>query len=42
VPKDAWGNDYEYKAPESADDYEVLSAGADQRMGSEDDISSSQ
>ena len=42
VPKDAWGNTYEYKAPETASDYEVLSAGADQRMGSEDDISSSQ
>jgi len=42
VPKDAWTNAFEYKEPQSKDDYEIVSAGADQRMGSEDDISSNQ
>jgi len=43
VPKDAWGNAYEYKEPQGTkDDYEIVSGGADQRMGSEDDISSRQ
>jgi general secretion pathway protein G len=41
VPKDPWGRPYEYKAPESASDYEVISPGEDGRAGSEDDISSS-
>jgi len=40
IPKDAWGNPYEYKAPQAKTDYEIVSAGADQKMGSEDDISS--
>ena len=40
VPKDGWGTPYEYKAPEARDDYEVISAGADHRVGSEDDITS--
>jgi len=41
VPKDAWGNPYEYKAPQTKTDFEIVSAGPDQKMGSEDDISSS-
>lgn len=41
VPKDAWGNAYEYRPPQSSKtDYEIVSAGPDQKMGSEDDISS--
>jgi len=41
VPKDAWGNPYEYHPPQSTrSDYEIVSAGPDQKMGSEDDISS--
>lgn len=39
VPKDAWGNPYEYKAPQAKTDYQILSAGPDQKMGSADDIS---
>ena len=40
VPKDPWGNPYEYKAPEASTDYEIISPGADGRPGSEDDITS--
>lgn len=39
VPKDAWGNTYEYKAPQAKTDFAIVSAGPDQRMGSADDIS---
>jgi general secretion pathway protein G len=38
VPKDPWGNPYEYKAPQSSSDYAIISSGADGRAGSEDDI----
>jgi general secretion pathway protein G len=42
VPKDPWGNPYEYKEPQSSSDYDVISPGADQRAGSADDIKSSE
>jgi general secretion pathway protein G len=42
VPKDPWGNSYEYKEPQSQSDYDVISPGADGRPGSEDDIKSSE
>jgi general secretion pathway protein G len=39
VPKDPWGNDYEYHGPSSAGDYEILCYGKDGKPGGDDDIS---
>jgi len=33
IPKDPWGNAYEYKGPSSGDDYEIVCFGADGRAG---------
>ncbi|HOR29574.1 MAG TPA: type II secretion system major pseudopilin GspG [Candidatus Sumerlaeota bacterium] len=39
VPKDAWGNPFEYTCPSEHDlDYDLVSAGPDGQFGSEDDI----
>src|SRR5262249_15365032 len=38
--KDPWGQDYEIKRGEKLSDFEVVSAGPDGQMGTEDDISS--
>ncbi|MDP0490467.1 MAG: type II secretion system major pseudopilin GspG [Verrucomicrobiota bacterium JB023] len=42
VPKDAWGNEFQYKYPGSQDKNrpEVISAGTDGEFGTDDDISS--
>jgi len=39
VPKDPWGNAYEYKGPSSGDDYEIICLGADGRSGGDGDNS---
>lgn len=43
IPWDPWGNEYGYKnlKPETSNNYEIISAGADGEFGTEDDISSS-
>ncbi len=33
VPKDPWGNPYQYKAPSTGDNYEIQCLGADGRSG---------
>jgi general secretion pathway protein G len=40
IPKDPWGNDYTYVNPGKAntDSYDILSAGPDAKLGTEDDI----
>jgi len=40
IPKDPWGNDYQYTAPGAVntDNYDIISAGPDGKMGTEDDI----
>ncbi|HKS35922.1 MAG TPA: type II secretion system major pseudopilin GspG [Verrucomicrobiae bacterium] len=40
VPKDAWGNDYAYTCPgkHNPGSYDVVSAGPDGQMGTDDDI----
>ncbi|NNC89831.1 MAG: type II secretion system major pseudopilin GspG [Akkermansiaceae bacterium] len=42
LPKDPWGQDYDYKNPGSRDPttFEVLSKGEDQELGTDDDLSS--
>ena len=42
VPIDPWGNEYVYKYPGTIDraTFEIRSAGEDQEMGTEDDLSS--
>ena len=40
IPKDPWGNDFEYKTPNSGE-YELSSRGPDGNSGGGDDISSS-
>ena len=40
LPKDPWGNDYIYECPgrHNANSYDLMSAGPDGRVGTEDDI----
>jgi general secretion pathway protein G len=40
IPKDSWGNVYIYESPgkHNADSYDLISAGPDGRVGTEDDI----
>ena len=40
VPKDPWGNPYDYRPPEGSSDYEIISPGPDGKLGTADDISS--
>jgi general secretion pathway protein G len=35
VPKDPWGNDYQYRAPGEHGEYDLLSHGKDGRSGGE-------
>ena len=42
VPKDPWGNDYKYRAPNSSGDYEIVSGGPDGTTGGDDDISTNE
>jgi general secretion pathway protein G len=35
VPKDPWGNDYQYRAPGEHGEYDLLSLGKDGRPGGE-------
>lgn len=37
VPKDPWGQDYQYRSPGEHGAYDLLSLGADQQMGGERD-----
>jgi general secretion pathway protein G len=37
VPRDPWGNAYEYKAPGDHGPYDLLSYGADRQLGGERD-----
>jgi general secretion pathway protein G len=37
LPKDPWGNDYQYEAT-STEDFKVWSMGPDQQTGTEDDV----
>lgn len=37
VPKDPWGNDYQYRSPGQNGHYEIVSLGADGREGGEGD-----
>ena len=39
LPKDPWDSDYELREGNSKDDWEVVSAGPDRSMGTEDDVS---
>lgn len=39
LPKDPWDNAYELREGDSRDDWEVVSAGPDLSMGTEDDVS---
>ncbi len=39
IPKDPWGNDYQYTGPGDGNDYVVMSYGADGRAGGEGDES---
>jgi general secretion pathway protein G len=39
VPKDAWGQPFEYKSPsEHGKDYDLISGGPDKKIGTDDDI----
>ncbi len=38
VPKDGWGKDFSYTPNQSDGSYEIRSAGPDEAMGTEDDI----
>lgn len=41
IPKDPWGNDYEYRSPgEHSKDYDLSSKGKDGIAGTDDDIKS--
>lgn len=40
VSKDPWGNDYEIRPGDHPGEFEVISAGKDGQLGTEDDISS--
>jgi len=44
VPKDPWGNDYVYTSPGkvNTDSYDIVSAGPDGKLGSDDDITNYQ
>lgn len=43
VPKDQWGNEFQYRRPgKGGSEYEIFSAGPDGQIGSDDDISSEQ
>lgn len=35
IPKDPWGNEYEYRSPGVEDEFEVICFGADKREGGE-------
>jgi general secretion pathway protein G len=37
LPKDPWGNDYEYSGPDDGGNYEIVCLGADGRRGGDDD-----
>ena len=40
IPKDGWGNDFEYRYPGTVntDGYDLVSAGPDGQMGNDDDL----
>lgn len=39
MPKDGWGNEFVYRYPgESGEDYDLVSAGQDKKIGTDDDI----
>lgn len=43
VPKDQWGNEFQYRRPgKEGSEYEIFSAGPDGQIGTDDDISSEQ
>ena len=43
VPKDQWGNEFQYRKPgRGGSAYEIFSAGPDGQVGTDDDISSEQ
>lgn len=37
LPKDPWGNDYEYSGPDAGSSYEIVCLGADGRRGGDED-----
>ncbi len=41
IPKDPWGNDYQYELLQSADQYRIWSWGPDGNNGTDDDIQTS-